>query len=73
VGYLAEDLDKAGLKDVTIYDAEGRPDGIDYARLIIYANEVLKDHQTTIHKQQEELEALKADLAELKKLLGQSR
>jgi hypothetical protein len=73
VGYLAEDLDKAGLKDVTIYDAEGRPDGIDYARLVIYSNEVLKEHRATIKKQQEELAALRAEMEALKKLVNQSR
>jgi hypothetical protein len=73
VGYIAEDMDALGLKDLTVYDKEGRPDAIDYQRLLIYVNEVVKQHQGTIKKQREEMEALKADLAELKKLIGQSR
>ncbi len=72
-GYIAEEVEDAGLKGLTVYDGQGRPDGVDYPRMVIYANEVLKQHQGTIQKQQEEIESLKAELAELKKLIRQSR
>jgi hypothetical protein len=73
VGYIAEDLDELGLRTLTTYDAQGRPEGIDYPRMVIFANEVLKEHRATIKKQQEELAALRAEMDALKKLVNQSR
>jgi hypothetical protein len=72
-GYIAEEVEAAGLKGLTVYDNQGRPDAVDYPRMVIYANEVLKQQQGTIQKQQDEIEVLKAELAELKKLIRQSR
>jgi hypothetical protein len=73
IGYLAEDLDELGLQALTVYDAQGRPDAIDYPRMVIYANEVLKQQQVTLQKQQEELQALKSEMEALKKLIKASR
>ncbi|MBN2505494.1 MAG: tail fiber domain-containing protein [Verrucomicrobia bacterium] len=72
-GYIAEEVEEAGLKGLTVYDRQGRPDAVDYPRMVIYANEVLKEHQSTIQSQQRELEALKAEVQALKSLLKQSR
>ncbi|MCL4788522.1 MAG: tail fiber domain-containing protein [Verrucomicrobia bacterium] len=66
IGYIAEDLDALGLTGVTVYDAEGRPDGIDYSKLIIYANEVLKDQQKRLKSQEQEIQSLKGELEALK-------
>lgn len=65
VGYIAEDLDAAGLQAFTIYDAEGRPDGVDYSRLIVYANEILKSQRREIQSLKSELETLKSTVLEL--------
>jgi hypothetical protein len=71
VGYIAEDLDEAGLQPLTIYDAEGRPEAIDYMKMAVYSNEILKDHRDQLRLQQEEIRQLKAELNELKALLRQ--
>jgi hypothetical protein len=73
VGYIAEDLDQGGLRAVTVYDAEGRPEAIDYARIIIYSNEILKQHQETIRQQQAELQTLKAEIESLRQLVLETR
>lgn len=59
-GYIAEDLHEAGLNDLVLYDREGRPDGVKYKKVVLYVNEVVKAHQKMI-------EALQAEIAELKK------
>lgn len=73
VGYIAEELDQAGLSAATVYDAQGRPEAIDYGRLMIYANGVLKDHQEKIRKQEAELQSLRAELEALRQLVRQSQ
>ncbi|HEY5912360.1 MAG TPA: tail fiber domain-containing protein [Verrucomicrobiae bacterium] len=70
VGYIAEDLDQAGLKSVTIYDEQGRPDSIDYAKIVLYSNEIIKDQQKRLNAQQTQLETLKNELDELKRLVS---
>jgi len=63
-GYMAEDLDKAGLKNLVIYDEKGRPDGVKYKKIAIYVNEVVKIQQKVIDQ-------LQTDIAELKKLVNE--
>jgi hypothetical protein len=59
-GYIAEELHEAGLEDLVIYDRQGRPDGVKYKKVVLYVNEVVK-------AQQKMIEALQAEVAELKK------
>ncbi|MBI3079014.1 MAG: tail fiber domain-containing protein [Deltaproteobacteria bacterium] len=61
-GYIAEDLDEAGLESLVIYDREGRPDGVRYKKVALYVNEVVKAH----HKMIEELQA---EIAVLRKVV----
>jgi hypothetical protein len=49
-GYIAEELDEAGLNKLVIYDAEGRPDGIKYKKMGIYLNEIVKEQEQDIAK-----------------------
>jgi hypothetical protein len=63
-GYIAEDLDKAGLRNLVIYDEKGRPDGVKYKKIVIYVNEVVKI-------QQKKIDQLEAEIAELKKLVNE--
>jgi hypothetical protein len=58
-GYIAEDLDEAGLKNLVIYDREGRPDGVRYKKVVLYVNEVVKAHHKMIEQLQAEIAALK--------------
>ena len=48
IGYIAEELDMAGLKDLVNYDSQGRPDSIKYDKLSLYIIEMLKRQQTSI-------------------------
>lgn len=69
IGYIAEDLDAVGLTGATVYDAAGRPDGVDYSKLIIYANEILKDQQRRLQTQEQEIQGLKGELETLKSII----
>jgi len=48
-GYIAENLDALGLKDLVIYDTEGRPDAIQYDKIPLYILEVVKQQQIDIN------------------------
>jgi hypothetical protein len=71
VGYIAEEVDAAGLKALTVYDEQGRPDAVDYARIVVYSNEVLKDQEARLRTQQAEIDTLRSEVAELKQALKQ--
>ncbi|RJQ30866.1 MAG: tail fiber domain-containing protein, partial [Actinobacteria bacterium] len=47
LGYIAEDLDRLGLKDLVIYK-KGRPDALKYDKIPIYTLEVVKAHEKQI-------------------------
>ena len=49
IGYIAEDFDSLGLKDLLIYDKEGRPDAIKYDRITVYLAEIIKQQQIDIN------------------------
>jgi hypothetical protein len=66
-GYIAEELDKAGLRNLVIYDGNGRPDGVKYKKMVIYVTEVVKSQQKTINQLLEEVAALKKAVNDLKK------
>jgi hypothetical protein len=73
-GYIADEVDAAGLRNLIMYDEEGKPDGIKFARLPVYIIEVLKQQQSslkslqeTLSAQQKTIETLKADLAAIKR------
>jgi hypothetical protein len=73
-GYIADEVDAVGLRNLIMYDEEGKPDGIKLARLPVYIIEVLKNQQASLKSlqealtaQQKEIETLKADLATIKK------
>lgn len=65
-GYVAEELHAAGLHNLVIYDAKGRPDGVKYKKVAIYVNEVVKSQQRTI-------EELRAEVDELKRVVNELR
>jgi hypothetical protein len=69
IGYIAEEVDDAGLSAVTVYDEQGRPDAVDYSRLVIYSNEILKKHQATIQEQQQRIDILESELESLKEMV----
>ncbi len=48
IGYIAEDVDAAGLHDLVVYDTAGQPDGIKYDRMAMYLLEIVKEQQSSI-------------------------
>ncbi len=55
IGYLAEDFDELGLKDLLIYNEKGEPDAISYEKISVYLIEVIKN--------------LKQEVADLRQLI----
>ena len=49
VGYIAEDFDALGLKDLVQYDSQNRPNGINYDRITLYDTEMIKQQQLEIN------------------------
>jgi hypothetical protein len=64
VGYIAEEVDAAGLENLVHYDQSGQPDSVDYAKMVIYANELLK-------KQRDLLDEQRAEIGQLRQLVIQ--
>ena len=50
IGYIAEDIDALGLKDLVLYDNEGRPNSIKYDRIALYNTELIKQQQIAINE-----------------------
>ena len=55
VGYIAEDFDALGLKDLVVYDDQNRPDAIKYDRISIYLTEIIKQQQLDINNLKQKL------------------
>jgi hypothetical protein len=67
IGYIAEEFDGMGLKNLVIYDKEGRPDGLKYELVSLYLLEAMKDQaemmkelETDNEKLRRRIEALEA-------------
>ena len=43
IGYIAEEFHGMGLKNLVIYDKDGRPDGLKYELVSLYLLEIMKD------------------------------
>ena len=61
-GYIAEELDQLGLKSLVVYDQSGRPDGIQYKKMCIYLNEVLKNQQNYLERLENKVNELNQKL-----------
>ncbi|EPF18948.1 tail fiber domain-containing protein [Microcystis aeruginosa] len=61
-GYIAEELDQLGLKSLVVYDKSGRPDGIQYKKMCIYLNEVLKNQQNYLERLENKVNELNQKL-----------
>lgn len=64
IGYIAEELDAAGLKELVIYNKEGQPDSVRYNRIHMYLLEVIKQNVQDIQDQ-------KIQISELEKRVGE--
>ncbi len=58
IGYIAEELDAAGLDDLVVYDKQNRPDAVRYDQIPIYLLEIIKKQQQAIEALTEKVEAL---------------
>lgn len=65
IGYIAEDFDALGLKDLVVYDKEGKPDAIRYDKMSIFILELVKQQQSTINSLQNALSTIKAGYIEM--------
>jgi site-specific recombinase XerD len=65
IGYIAEDLDRLGLRDLVIYNNAGQPDAIKYDRIALYLLEIVKKQQKTIASLQQSGKVLDDTLQEM--------
>jgi hypothetical protein len=65
IGYIAEDLEKLGLKDLLIYDKDGLLQTVKYDRISLYLVEVVKSQVELIKSQELKLNNLEARVAKL--------
>ncbi|MFH1714569.1 MAG: tail fiber domain-containing protein, partial [Elusimicrobiota bacterium] len=69
IGYIAEEMDAAGLNRLVFYDDQGRPDAINNKMIVLYTNEIVKDNVKKIEGQQKMIKSLEARIKELEKLM----
>lgn len=65
-GFIADDFAAAGLTEVVEY-ADGEIDSLDYDRIPMYHNVILKDHESRIAALEEENKTLKQKLEAIAK------
>lgn len=64
-GFIAEDVHEAGLSNLVVYDSQQKPDTIIHFGLPFYLLEAMKLLQQDIKSQQDEITALKQQIARL--------
>lgn len=60
IGYLAEEVHDLGLHRLVEYDLQGRPDGVNYEKMVLYLNEVIKQQQARIAALEQRVSELEA-------------
>lgn len=70
IGYIAEELHDLGLTRLVEFDPQGRPDGVNYEKMVLYLNEVIKRQQAEIKRQNDRTTELEKRLAQLESLLA---
>ena len=58
-GFVADDFDLKGLKEVVLYGSSGQVEGLAYDRLTMYQNVILSDHEQEIQSLKNEVDQLK--------------
>ncbi len=58
IGYIAEEVHELGLTRLVEYDLAGRPDGVNYEKMVLYLNEVIKRQQGRIAELEKRIEQL---------------
>lgn len=65
IGFIAEEFDELGLKELVIYDAEGRPNGLKYEMISLYLLEVMKERDSEYKELNDKVERLETLLNQL--------
>jgi hypothetical protein len=60
IGYTAEEVAAADLRELVAFDTDGQPLGVHYKMISIYLLELLKDQQAALAEVRAEIAALKA-------------
>jgi len=63
IGYIAEEVDSLGMKCLTLYEDEDKkiPLSINYKKMVMFTNEIVKMHHAEIEKLKAEVAALTAE------------
>jgi hypothetical protein len=72
IGFIAEDFDALGLKDLVIYNKDGKPDAIKYDKLSIYILELVKGQHAAIKTLEETVATIKAGYVEAQQMTSNS-
>ncbi len=59
IGYMAEEVDGAGVNDLVSYDAEGKPLSVHYKMIPVYLLEMVKDQQRRLDEQERTIAELR--------------
>ena len=69
IGFIAEEFDTLGLKNLVIYDKQGRPDAVHYELVPVYLLEVLKDQVQTTQQLKNQNESLQQRIEALERAI----
>lgn len=72
-GFIADDFHDAGLTEVVQYDENGEVDALNYDRISMYHNVVLKEHDEKIAMQAKEIELLKLQIEKVNEILAKNQ
>lgn len=58
IGYIAEEIEELGLTHLLQYDKDGRPDGVNYEKAVLYLTEIAKSQRDRIVQQEARIDDL---------------
>ena len=70
LGYIAEEFEEAGLGKLVWYDNEGRPEGINYEKIVLYSNENIKTNRQRVEELEQEVADLQYQIMELSQIVS---
>lgn len=80
IGFIAEELDALGFRELVVYDKDGRPDGVLYDRMVVYLMPLLREQQQRVEALEQNnaantstVSSLQAENAALRQMLNDLR
>ncbi|MFH1368400.1 MAG: tail fiber domain-containing protein [Elusimicrobiota bacterium] len=67
IGYIAEEFDALGLKQLVIYDKDGKPNTVKYDKIPVYILEIVKQQQQALEVLQAQNKDLESRIKSLEK------